>query len=145
MATKSQVPPAEVFLDTSFVVALAARTDENHQLSLEVAQSLRMARTRIVTTQAVLLEIGNMFTKSPYRHAAISIRANLRSDPSVTILPATEALLDRAWDLFARRPDKEWSVTDCLSFVVMTDLGLQLALTADHHFEQAGFQAALRP
>ncbi len=136
--------PAEVFLDTSFVVALAARTDENHGLALEVAQALKSSRTRIVTTQAVLLEIGNTFTKAPYRQAACSIRANLGSDPSVTILPVTDALLGRAWRLFDERADKEWSVTDCLSFVVMSDLGLNLALTADHHFKQAGFRAILR-
>ena len=144
MATGYPNLPAEVFLDTSFVVALAARTDENHSLALEIAQALKSSRTRIITTQAILLEIGNTFTKVPYRQAATSIRENLLSDPSVTILPVTDALLGRAWNLFAERIDKEWSITDCLSFVVMSDLGLSLALTADRHFKQAGFRAILR-
>jgi len=47
-------------------------------------------------------------------------------------------------ELYARRPDKSWSLTDCISFVVMTDRGLTEALTGDHHFEQAGFRALLR-
>ena len=50
----------------------------------------------------------------------------------------------RGFDLYARRPDKSWSLTDCISFVVMTDRGLTEALTGDHHFEQAGFRALLR-
>ena len=69
---------------------------------------------------------------------------HLRSDPQTKILPATRELLERGFDLFARRPDKDWSLTDCVSFVVMQDESLNEALTTDHHFEQAGFTALLK-
>ena len=46
--------------------------------------------------------------------------------------------------MFAARPDKDWSLTDCISFVVMQERNIQDALTADHHFEQAGFVALLK-
>ncbi len=98
----------------------------------------------MITTQAILLEVGNAFAKPPFREAAITIQQNLAADPYVSILPVTESLLRRAWSLFAERKDKEWGVTDCLSFVAMHDLGLTVGLTADHHFEQAGFRAILR-
>lgn len=60
------------------------------------------------------------------------------------IVPASQALFRSGFDLFARRPDKEWSLVDCLSFVVMKQRRLKDALTTDHHFEQTGFRALLR-
>ncbi len=136
--------PPEVFLDTSFVVALAVRTDENHARVLRTSQVLRPSRTRMITTQAILLEISNAFANQPFRKAEITIQENLAAGPHVSILPVTETILRRAWSLFAERKDREWGVTDCLSFVAMHDLGLTVGLTADHHFEQAGFRAILR-
>ena len=65
-----------------------------------------------------------------------------RSD--VTVIPANEFLLSRGWKLYASRPDKSWSLTDCISFDTMTTIGITDALTGDHHFEQAGFRALLR-
>ena len=69
---------------------------------------------------------------------------HLRSHPNVRIVPASRELLDRGFELFSRCADKDWSLTDCTSFVVMREEGLTDALTTDHHFEQAGFKALLR-
>ena len=60
------------------------------------------------------------------------------------VIPASTALMDRGIALFAARADKEWGLTDCISFVVMQEHNMTEALTADHHFEQAGFSALLR-
>jgi predicted nucleic acid-binding protein len=68
----------------------------------------------------------------------------LATNPAIEIVPLATDLLERGIDLFARRPDKSWSLTACISFVVMADRGLSEALTGDHHFEQAGFRALLR-
>ncbi len=68
----------------------------------------------------------------------------LQSDSEVRIVELTRGLFQRGFDLFKRRPDKDWSVTDCVSFVVMDDLGLREVLGADHHFEQAGFTVLLK-
>jgi len=54
-----------------------------------------------------------------------------------------EALVQRALRLYDERPDKEWSLTDCLSFLVMERQRIRDALTTDHHFEQAGFRVLL--
>ncbi len=69
---------------------------------------------------------------------------NLRSAEDIQIVPASADLFDRGFHYFTERPDKEWSLTDCISFVVMNERGITEGLTADHHFEQAGFVALLR-
>ena len=60
------------------------------------------------------------------------------------IVPATSRDFQRGLELFAARQDKRWSLTDCISFVVMQDCGLTEMLTADRHFEQAGFSILLK-
>jgi uncharacterized protein len=69
----------------------------------------------------------------------------LATDPKTQVVAADAAWYERGLALYAARPDKSWSLTDCISFEVMTELGLTEALTADHHFEQAGFRALLKP
>jgi predicted nucleic acid-binding protein len=68
----------------------------------------------------------------------------LEADSRVDIVPLTEQLYARAMQLYTERPDKEWGLTDCVSFIVMQDQMLTAALTADEHFQQAGFRALLR-
>jgi len=68
----------------------------------------------------------------------------IRNDNNITIIPASTALMDRGVALFATRADKEWGLTDCISFVVMKEHDITDALTADHRFEQAGFRSLLR-
>ena len=62
----------------------------------------------------------------------------------MTIVPAEQGLFDRGAALYAERPDKAWSLTDCISFVIMQDHGLRDAPTGDHHFEQAGFNLLMK-
>jgi predicted nucleic acid-binding protein len=100
--------------------------------------------TEIVTTRAVLLEIGNALSKLRYRQAAVRLLIALESDPKVNIVPLSESLYARATQLYSERPDKEWGLTDGVSFLVMQDCGIIEALTTDEHFQQAGFRALLR-
>ena len=93
--------------------------------------------------RSVIVEIGNALSKQRYRHAAVELLQSLEADPNVTIVRLTEDLYARAFRLFRERPDKEWGLTDCVSFVVMQDRKITEALTTDEHFQQAGFQALL--
>jgi len=129
------------FLDTGYLVALVSERDELHDRALRLSAGLRRA---LVTTEAVLLEVGNSLSRPPLRALAISLLARLRANPNVEIVPLSPELFARAVELYAARPDKEWGLIDCVSFVVMQDKGIHEALAADHHFEQAGFRALLR-
>ncbi|HET6574633.1 MAG TPA: hypothetical protein VFG68_13580 [Fimbriiglobus sp.] len=73
----------------------------------------------------------------------MNLHARLAADPSTQIVPASDDLFTAGLDLYGRRPDKQWSLTDCVSFVVMGREGIAEALTGDHDFEQAGFTARL--
>jgi len=134
---------SKFFLDTSYAVALSARTDENHIRAAELAEELERAGTHLVTTRAILLEIGNALAKLRYREAAVKLLCALENDPKVEIVPASEDLYRRAFEIYRERVDKEWGLIDCMSFVVMNDHELSDALTADNHFRQAGFRVLL--
>jgi predicted nucleic acid-binding protein len=136
--------PGELFADASFVIALVNAHDQLHAAALTAASRVRNDGLLLVTTQAVLLEIGNALAKQRYRNDAVRLLTSLQSDPTVEIVPLSNALFERAFTLFREREDKEWGLIDCLSFVVMTDHGIREALSADEHFEQAGFIASLR-
>jgi len=137
-------PRDEVFLDASYALALSAPTDQFHSRALRLAEELEAAQARLVTTRAVLLEIGNALSRQRYRAAAVSLLRALEADPSVELLPLSEELYTRALQLYGSRPDKEWGLIDCASFVVMSERGITKALTADEHFQQCGFRALLR-
>ena len=135
---------AEVFLDAAYAIALAAPSDQLHAQAVALAERLEADRTCLVTTQAVLLEIGNALSKRRHRAAAVQLLSALEQDPSVEVVGLSPELYAKAFDLYRERPDKEWGLIDCVSFVVMESRGIAEALTADDHFEQAGFRALLR-
>jgi predicted nucleic acid-binding protein len=128
------------FADTFYFLALLNRDDAAHRRAAAIAAQLPGP---LVTTAWVLTEVADAMAAPANRPAFLNLLAILRSNPAVEIVPADAALFDQGVDLYSRRPDKEWSLTDCISFNVMTQHGLTEALTADHHFEQAGFRAVL--
>lgn len=130
-----------VFADTSFYLALLNPRDVAHRNATRVGEQLHLP---VLLTDFVLLELGNSLSRVGQRELFSKLAPHLHSHPTVQIVPASRDLLDRGFDLFSRRADKDWSLTDCTSFVVMREAGLTEALTTDHHFEQAGFRALLR-
>ncbi len=80
----------EVFLDTSFAIALSSVTDRNHELAVKLANQLGTDGNRLVTTQAILLEIGNSLSKQKYRAAAIQLLESLETDPCVEVVLLTD-------------------------------------------------------
>jgi predicted nucleic acid-binding protein len=138
------MPRTEVFLDTAYAIALSSSRDEHHQKALSLADQLEIDGTKLITTRAIILEIGNALSKQDYRQASVTLMESLEEDPNVEIVPLTEELYKEAFEMYAKRMDKEWGITDCISFIVMSERGIQEALTTDRHFTQAGFEALLR-
>ena len=99
---------------------------------------------RLVTTEWVLMELADALSAPEARSTAVAFLQAVRADPQFNVFGYIPIAYQAGFDLFDARPDKAWSLTDCISFAVMTELGLTDALTADHHFEQAGFQAVFK-
>lgn len=129
------------FGDTFFFLALLVEGDDAHDRAVRIIEELNR---ELLTTTAVLMELGNGLSQVATRPAFVSCLEFLRSHPKISIFSVTDDLFDRGVALYAERPDKDWSLTDCISFIVMQDHGLTEALTGDHHFEQAGFVALLK-
>lgn len=130
-----------VFADSFFFFALVNPSDPTHAKATAFAQNYN---GRTVTTAWVVTELADGCARPPARRAVfLQMLADLRANPDISIIPYSERLMQEAIDLYARRSDKEWSLTDCASFVVMTQERIREALTGDHHFEQAGFVALL--
>ena len=129
------------FADTNFILALLNPNDQWHLKATAVSRDLD---EHIVTTTWVLMELGGALSSARHRQLFLRFIDRLAVQPDWEVVPATAGLFDRAVELFRTRPDKDWTLTDCSSFVVMSERNIADALTNDHHFEQAGFRALLK-
>ena len=129
------------FIDTSFLIALVLTDDEHHR---RAGAWNRASRGALLTTEYVLIEFLDALWDPPLRPLAVETVSVLRRRPAVRVVPASTSLFDEALGMFHSHRDKEWGLTDCISFIVMRREGVMDALTSDHHFEQAGFRALLR-
>ena len=130
-----------IFLDTSYILALINTKDAFHIKAGTLADEIT---NPVVTTEAILTEIGNALAKVQWRSLAIDTIKDLRDDPKIEVVQVSSALFSKAFRLYKTRIEKEWGLTDCISFIVMQERKLTEALTTDRHFEQAGFKALLR-
>jgi uncharacterized protein len=129
------------FADTYYFLALLDSAEKRHA---EAVQAALDAELRFVTTEWVMAEFGDAYCHPSDRADFVSLCRSLVNHARVKIIPADTLLFHRGVDLFEKRQDKDWSLTDCLSFVSMRDEGITEALTGDKHFEQAGFVALLK-
>lgn len=106
----------------------------------------RQQGQRLVTTNYVLAELVALLT-SPLRTPRLQLVGfvnGIKTSPYVEIVHVDATLDDQAWQFLTARQDKEWSLVDCVSFVLMQQRGMVQVLTNDHHFEQAGFVRLLK-
>jgi predicted nucleic acid-binding protein len=134
---------ATYFADTSFWIGLSSKRDQHHQAAVACHQFVTRTESTIVTTEAILLEWLNAMSDVSTRRVAAESYLRVRADARIEVVPIQAELLGSAIQLYRGRPDKSWSLTDCLSFVVMERRGLIEALTTDHDFEQAGLKAVM--
>jgi len=131
----------ERFADSFVFLAMLNPRDRRHR---DAVEGLSGAAGPLVTTTWVLTELADGLCSTKTRALFLSLEQRLRNDPLATILPADERLYELGLALYRDRSDKDWSLTDCISFVAMRERGITEALTGDHHFEQAGFVALLK-
>ena len=129
-----------VFADTFFYLALLREDDPAHPRALAAAR----LNQPILTTEFVLLELGNACARAADHADFLALVQGIRASARITVVPLDSRLFERGLRRMAERPDKDWSLTDCISFVAMEDAGTTDALTGDRHFEQAGFAALLK-
>ncbi len=132
---------SRVFADSVYYFALLLHTDQTHQRAVEITRQLK---DPITTTAWVMTEVANTFAAPPFRSAFLSLLDDLQADANVRVIAPDQELFELGVELYRNRIDKSWSLTDCISFVVMEREGIKEALTTDHHFSQAGFRTLLR-
>lgn len=138
---------SSLFVDTSGWGSLFINTQPHHlQADHHFRQALQQRRN-LITTNYIIAELVALL-HSPLRiprSRVFDVIDGIKAAPYVQVICIDQAIDTAAWELCKSRADKNWSLVDCSSFVVMQQLSLQEALTTDHHFEQAGFMRLLKP
>lgn len=129
------------FMDTAFVLALLNSKDPFHHEAKALIPRVRTAR-EILLHDGILIEVANSLAGKD-RQAAVDFIERVYKTANTKIAAVTRKLVKQALELYGKRLDKAWGLTDCMSFVLMQEEGLSDALTMDHHFEQAGFRIML--
>ena len=130
-----------IFVDTGYLLAVLSTGDELYGRAQAWAATVEEP---LITTEYVLWELVNSLSDPvdrPKLHAAV---AEIQTSEAWELVHATPLLFSQGLSLHQQRPDKHWSLTDCVSILVMQQRGVRQALAFDHHFEQAGFDALLR-
>jgi hypothetical protein len=131
----------KTFADSFFFLAMMNVRDSRHRKAVELSEAIAGP---IVTTQWVLVEVADAFSKPHDRDRFVDLLELIEADERMQVIAASNSSFELGTELFARRKDKYWSLTDCISFVVMEQHEIKEVLTGDHHFEQAGFTALLK-
>ncbi len=134
----------KVFVDASAWIALLAPGDNLRQQANAVYAQLERENVRLYTTEFVLLEVADALSVASFRHYTIDLIESLRRNQRMTVIPFSQSLLEAGWALYKQRPDKDWGLTDCISFVTMQRQDMARVFTSDQHFAQAGFVKLLQ-
>jgi predicted nucleic acid-binding protein len=130
----------DVFLDTGYVLALQLLNDQNHEAATRHWGGIVGSLPTLVTTSYVFDEVVTFLNSRGLHAKAVSVGNILLSSPAVNMIHVDRELFQAGWAWFQRHQDKWYSLTDCISFVVMERLGISRALTFDRHFVHGGFQ-----
>ena len=129
-----------LFLDTGYLIGLETSNDQHHQAAVEHWNRLARNLPHLVTSSYVFDEVVTIFANRNLHAKGIEVGQNLLDSPFVELVHVDEELFYEAWRYYQKHSDKSYSLTDCVSFVLMTKLGIEAALTFDTHFVQAGFK-----
>jgi uncharacterized protein len=133
-----------IFVDTAYFVALTNASDRHHAEAKGLAEEWSKRRRSFVTTDAVMLEYANFFSRSPLRQLTAATVGKLRAASGWRFVPMDRAMVVRGEARYAAHGDKAWSLTDCISMEVMVESEIDEVATTDVHFAQAGFRPLMR-
>lgn len=128
------------FLDSGYLIALGVKNEQRHRVATRHWNRVLDAERRLITTTFVLDETVTYVNRRGTHSAAVEMGLLILNSPVSELIHVDFALLMKGWSYFVRHQDKRYSLTDCISFVVMKDRGVRQALTFDQHFSQAGFE-----
>lgn len=137
---------ADIFADTSGWGNLIDESQQYHSQTAALYRNARRHGRKIITTNYVIAELVALLT-SPLRlprAVIIAFIESLKTSPYIEVIHVDNEMDNRAWSFLKSRSDKDWSLVDCSSFIVMQERSLLESLTTDHHFEQAGFIRLLK-
>ena len=129
-----------LLVDAGYFIALEAADDQNHKAASQHWRKLRKSLPPLATTSYIFDEVVTFFNNRGRHEKAVEIGNSLMQSQLIELIHVNESLFDDAWEYFQKHQDKTYSLTDCLSFVVMKQQGIRTALTFDKHFRQAGFE-----
>lgn len=133
-----------VFVDTSYWLALEVQDDQFHPEANRHWMGLGRSLPQLVTTSFVVSETVTMLNRRDVHAKAVEVGNRLLQSKYVDLVHVSERLFLEGWEFLVQHQDKRYSLTDCISFVLMKQRGLTAALTFDKHFRQAGFQTEPR-
>jgi uncharacterized protein len=133
----------KVFADAQYFVALLNDKDQSHLAALAVSRALQ--GMTVVTTEEALNEVLAFFAERGryLRQVAADFVDDILSDPDMVIHPQSHQSFLGGFTLYKARPDKGYSLTDCISMETMRAEGISEILTHDNHFTQEGFTILL--
>jgi predicted nucleic acid-binding protein len=129
----------QFFVDTWFFIACFHRFDSGHRAAAALDRRLQRAGANLVTHDLVLTEFLSFMSGTGARNRQLAVDVVQQTVREHRSIAADRPLLLRALERYRRRPDKEYSLVDCMSMVVMEERGITHVLTNDHHFRQEGF------
>lgn len=134
---------ARLFADAAFYIALINPGDQHRTRALALVAMHE--DDHLITSEPVLVEVLAFMSGSGSlgRARALDAVDEARTAPNVTVVLQTHALFEAGLDLYRRRPDKAYSLTDCMSMHICRDRGIEQVLTHDRHFSQEGFEVLL--
>ena len=137
---------SDLFVDTSGWANLIDVSQPFHSFSVKIYQNARSQKHKIITTSYIITELIALLSKPLRipRPKAIAFIQSLKTSPYIEVIHISKEIDTKAWELLMQRQDKEWSLVDCSSFIVMQESKITESLTSDHHFEQAGFICLLK-
>jgi predicted nucleic acid-binding protein len=133
-----------VFVDTAALIALGNKQDSFHHIAWEVQKELVKNQSHFITSDFVIAEFCNAFSRVKFRATAVQMINNIYKSKAWTVVPINESLMTKSLELFTQMQDKEWGLVDCSSIILARKNQITIVFTADKHFEQAGFEILLK-